>query len=870
MRITRWVAGLVPLAAAAAVVLGAEEPVLAEDRGPVDLGALFVGAHPDDESSLLSTFGRWKAEHGVRTGVVTITRGEGGGNAAGPEEGPELGRIREAEERRAVAAAGITEVFNLDKADFYYTVSSPLTRRAWGHEDTLGRLVRLVRQTRPEIVVTMDPAPTPGNHGNHQYSGRLAVEAYRAAADPGAYPEQISREGLRPWAVSKIFITGTSGERKLGPSCVDSLPAGSYGVWSGVAAPGGGTWAQVERKAQREYVSQGWAGFPDVPTDPAKLGCDYFTEVVSRVPGAASMLEGAILPGALPPRTGLSVEVDRFAVVAGASLKVRVTATADRVLPDAKAVVSAPPGWTVSGRGHLGTVVAGRPATTEFTVTVPAGAQPGRVRLPIELSSMDRRGAGAAVVEVTAPVRAEQQALPQVSEFRDWARGAGAPALADLVPPVLTLPSGGARDIDVHVVNHGTTAQSGTVEMALPKGFAADTQSKPFEGLAPGATTTVRFAVRNTDATMPTGMKGGDYAYSITTRPQSGPASTSKQALELVPTTTITQASAPPVVDGVAGPGEYTGRELDLSTRWEGSDCESAADCSATARLSWHGDTLHALVKVTDDKLGSTLATADCKRHWRTDSVEITLDPRGRSENTSSTFKLAALPVTTEGPACALRDADNHQGSATGVRVASKVSQPYTGYTVEVAIPLSALPGAVDPANLGLNVLVYDSDTRDKTGQTRIGWSTWGGVQGDPYRWGRAVLGGFPAPPERPATPPALPLVALSSVDSPQSVEQAVRTGVPLGGSAASRSSARVVLARVTGSTVDVQLVVTGAGRANVFVLDRAGSIVGKQVLDVRPGAPLLGIGLTGTPARVVVGFQDPNGGTAASVFERI
>ncbi len=867
MRIT----ALLPLIAAAAFVLGMDEPVTAEQPGPVDLGALFVGAHPDDESGALSTFGRWKAEHGVRTGVVTITRGEGGGNAVGPEEGPELGRIREAEERRAVGAVGITEVFNLDKPDFYYTVSSPLTRRAWGQEDTLGRLVRLIRQTKPEVVVTMDPAPTPGNHGNHQYSARLAVEAYRAAADPAAYPKQITEEGLRPWSVAKVFITGTTGERKLGPSCVDGLPAGQYGMWSGVPAPGTGTtWAQVERKAQREYVSQGWAGFPDVPTDPTKIGCDYFTEVASRVPGTASMLEGAVLPGALPLRTGLSVEVDRFSLVAGAAAKVRVTVTTDRVLPDAKVALSVPQGWSVSGRGELGTVVVGRPATTEFTVT--AGIELGRFRLPVELSSADRRGSGTAVIEVVEPVRATQQALPQVAEFQEWAAKAGAPVLADRVPPVLTLPSGGARDIDVQVTNHGTTTQSGTVDIALPKGFTADAPSKPFTA----ATKTVRFTVRNTDPALPTGMKGGDYAYSLTARPQNGPVSTTKQALELVPATTIEKAAAEPTVDGAAGPDEYSGPELDVSARWEGDDCESQADCSATARLNWHGDTLYALVKVTDDKPGSTLATSDCKRHWRTDSVEITLDPRGRSENTSDTYKLAVLPRTSEGPACALRDADNHQGAAPGVKVASKTEQ--TGYTVEVAIPLAALPAAVDPANLGLNVLVYDSDTQNKTGQTRIGWSTWGGVQGDPYRWGRATLDRRPAcgvehqhrlsPSSEcsPVTPPVLPLITLSSVDSPQSIEQSVRVGVPLGGSAKSRSAVHVVRATAKGSTADVRLMATGSGKVHVFAVDAAGRVVGDQVQDVRPGAPRLRLELSGTPAKVLVGYSDQRGATAAAV----
>ena len=116
------------------------------------------------------------------------------------------------------------------------------------------------------------------------------------------------------------------------------------------------------------------------------------------------------------------------------------------------------------------------------------------------------------------------------------------------------------------------------------------------------------------------------------------------------------------------------------------------------------------------------------------------------------------LPATSEGPACGLRDADNHQGpaaeTAPGMEVASTVDEPYDGYTVEVAIPMSELPGAVDPEHMGLNVFVYDSDTQDKTGQTRLGWSTWGGVQGDPYRWGVTTLQGYQPPADRPTEAP--------------------------------------------------------------------------------------------------------------------
>src|SRR5262245_10333925 len=201
-----------------------------------DLDVLFIGAHPDDEAGRLSTYGQWHEDSDLKTGVITITRGEGGGNAVGPEEGPALGLIREAEERRAVSRAGITDIYNLDQVDFYYTVSAPLTEEVWGHDDTLERVVRIIRETTPEVIVTMDPAPSPGNHGNHQYAGRMAFEGYNLAGDPSAFPDQIQDEGLSAFAPSKLLLQTSRGTSSNGPNCPTTfVPQRStqniYGVW---------------------------------------------------------------------------------------------------------------------------------------------------------------------------------------------------------------------------------------------------------------------------------------------------------------------------------------------------------------------------------------------------------------------------------------------------------------------------------------------------------------------------------------------------------------------------------------------------------------------------------------------------------------
>lgn len=879
---------------------------------PVDLDVLFVGAHPDDESGTLSTLGEWGEEYGVESGVVTITRGEGGGNAIGPEEGPALGLIREAEERRAVAYAGIDDVFYLDRVDFYYTVSAPLTEQIWGHDSTLAKVVRVIRETRPEVVITMDPAPSPGNHGHHQYAARLAIEAFGAAADPKAYPSQLSEEGLSTWRADRLFLNRARGEGGTGRECPGSFEAADpaqnvYGVWEGRRSQRhDDTWAQVERTAQREYASQGWSGFPDVPDDPTKLGCDYFTQLASRVPftpsggsdaatSLAAMLQGTHVPapGGLPLGTELYLTTDAFHVVPGQPVTVtaHVAAPERRPLGRSAVTLEPPKGWQVSGDRALGRLQPGERAEATFTVTPPPGADLNtRVRLPATLTT--DRGHGYTDIElaVTPPVKAQQELLPRVAEFRTWAEQADARRLEGFVDPVLTLPSGRSRDVDVVVTNRSDQTQSGKVTVDLPEGFEAGTTSRTYSDLGAGESRTLTFHVTNTDASLPTSNEGGDYAYTITTTTSTMPGEVTSEthpALELVPYTVIPQAGAAPDVDGTVSPGEYGGETLDLSRRWEGEECTSAADCSATAQVTWHDDALYLAVRVHDDELGTKLDPADCKRHWRTDSVEIAIDPRGTSENTSTTFKTAILPVTDDpshgDPPCYLRDADNHQGpgpeTAPGMEIASTVSSPYEGYTIETKIPMSELPGAVDPEHMGLNMFVYDSDTQDLTGQTRIGWSTWGGVQGDPYRWGVARLEEYTPPPGRPTTPPEpiIPQTALRSIDSPQTIAQAVRDNVPIGGDAAAPDGASAWVtgqAEQRGERVVVRLRATGPGTAHLFVYgsgDGGPQVLGGRTVEVPgQGGQRVSVRLNDgvgdvSGADVLAGFRSEEGGTLSS-----
>ncbi|MGN9767992.1 sugar-binding protein [Micromonospora sp. SD12] len=865
-----------------AVALAA--PSDARPTDAVDLDVLFVSAHPDDEAGSLATLGQWKEKHGAKAGVVTITRGEGGGNAVGLEEGPPLGIIREREERTAIGRAGVENLYNLDRVDFWYTASAPLSEQIWGHDDTLGQIVRVIRQTRPEIVMTMNPSPTPGNHGNHQQAARFAAEAFHAAADPKAFPEQITREGLTPFRAAKFLRTGGTGSSSTGPQCaagfVPAVPTDQvFGVWEGARSAGGKTWAEVEVDARRDYVTQGWANTASAPTDPAKIRCDFYTLVDSRVPydpadtSPEAILRGSVLPpaaGGLPRGTELYLTADRFDLAPGQSVEVtaHVRAPGNRALTSPRVSLRLPQGWTATGSGAVrGAVPAGKERTVTFTVTVPAGADTNAQHL-VGASLTTGQGTGRTdrAVRVVADVRGTLEPLPEVGLFRSWAGDSGYPQLDTLIKPVLTIGSGKSRTVRVDLRNHGETAQSGTVALGLPAGFTADAATKSYAALAPGATGAVTFTVTNSDASLPTaneGGDGGDYGITITTT--SGAGSTVETgALEIVPTSEVPHAGHDHAVDGVASPGEYPGEELDLSRIWEGQ-ATTPQDASATGRIAYTEDALVVFVQVTDDVLGKKVVPQDCKRQRRTDSVEIIVDPKGNSTDTSTVFKAGIFPVTDDpangDPPCWQRDADNRQGpgatTAPGMTVVSKVTAPYTGYTIEARIPFAVLPDAIDPARMGFNVLVYDSDTQDLSSQSRLGWSTFTGVRADPYRYGLVTLPGL-TPAQRQPSAPVFPDTAARSVHSPQTIAQSAVDGVaPAAVTRLPERALRLTDQRQVAGGVQVTVRADRAGTVYLHTWDGDRSL-GERSVQVRSGRPVTVVVPTtgGTPTSVLAAFE--------------
>src|SRR5271156_4861497 len=214
-RLLSWLAKLVLLIVVAnSQFVAAQAPARVpqpDDRYKVDI--LLVVAHPDDEGAATPYLAR-AVDEGKRVAVVYGTRGSSGANEAGAEQAAALGEIREIEARRALETLGITNVWFLGGHD---TASQNVLQSLanWGHGAALEQLVRLVRLTRPEVILTFLPGTFIGeDHGDHQASGVLATEAFDLAGDPTAFPEQVAAplrrlepylENLRPWQTKKIY-----------------------------------------------------------------------------------------------------------------------------------------------------------------------------------------------------------------------------------------------------------------------------------------------------------------------------------------------------------------------------------------------------------------------------------------------------------------------------------------------------------------------------------------------------------------------------------------------------------------------------------------------------------------------------------------
>ena len=193
----------------------------ADDRMKADV--LLVVAHPDDETGV-SGYLAQLLDQGKRVAAVYLTHGEAGHNNMGRERAVSLGAVREMELRHAMTQLGVQNVWFLEGKD---TPSQDVLQSLanWRHGTNLEDVVRIVRLTRPNVILTWFPGIFIGeNHGDHQAAGVLAVEAFDSAGDSAVFPAQLAQprkvnetllEGLQPWQPQKIYFFSDATDDKL-------------------------------------------------------------------------------------------------------------------------------------------------------------------------------------------------------------------------------------------------------------------------------------------------------------------------------------------------------------------------------------------------------------------------------------------------------------------------------------------------------------------------------------------------------------------------------------------------------------------------------------------------------------------------------
>ncbi len=176
--------------------------IIAQIKGLKTVGSvLYFAAHPDDENNSFLPY--LTKERNLRTAYLSLTRGDGGQNLIGKEQGIELGMIRSQELLAARRVDGAEQYFST-AYEFGFSKSSEEALQIWDHEKVLSDAVWIIRKFQPDIIITRFPRDARAGHGHHSASAIIANEAYVAASDPTKFPEQF-KYGVGVWKAKRIL-----------------------------------------------------------------------------------------------------------------------------------------------------------------------------------------------------------------------------------------------------------------------------------------------------------------------------------------------------------------------------------------------------------------------------------------------------------------------------------------------------------------------------------------------------------------------------------------------------------------------------------------------------------------------------------------
>ena len=231
---------------------------------------LYIAAHPDDENTRLLAY--LANEKLYRTGYLSLTRGDGGQNLIGDEQGVDLGLIRTQELLSARRIDGAEQFFSR-AFDFGYSKSPEEAMRFWGHDKILSDVVWVIRKFRPDVIITRFPTTGEGGHGHHTASAILAGEAFDAAADPTKFPEQLT-QGVAVWQAKRIlWNTFNFGGANTQSNDQFKLECGDYNPILGKS------YGEIAAASRSQHKSQGFG----VPAQRGSV-IEYFKTIKGTAP----------------------------------------------------------------------------------------------------------------------------------------------------------------------------------------------------------------------------------------------------------------------------------------------------------------------------------------------------------------------------------------------------------------------------------------------------------------------------------------------------------------------------------------------------------------------------------------------------------
>ncbi len=214
---------------------------------------LYIAAHPDDENTRLIA---WLSnDRLLETGYLSLTRGDGGQNLIGDEQGIELGLIRTQELLAARRIDGGEQFFSR-AFDFGFSKSTEEALRIWGKEKVLSDAVWVIRKFQPDIIITRFPPDSRAGHGHHSASAVIAQEAFKAAADRNAFPEQFNY-GVSVWAARRIVWNGYNfNASAVAEKDKVHVDAGGYSALLGKS------YGEIAAESRSQHKSQGFGVAP--------------------------------------------------------------------------------------------------------------------------------------------------------------------------------------------------------------------------------------------------------------------------------------------------------------------------------------------------------------------------------------------------------------------------------------------------------------------------------------------------------------------------------------------------------------------------------------------------------------------------------